>query len=58
MRLPSKELLRLKSGDDRARVEGLYREWDRSARKKDFDECERMERRIKTVHDKHGIKET
>lgn len=57
-RPPSKELLRLKSGDDRRKIENIYREWDKSARNKDFDECERQERMIKHIHDKHGIQET
>lgn len=58
MKAPSLEQLRNKSGDDCRKIRNLYEGWNKSARKKDFDECERQERMIKKIHDKHGISET
>lgn len=55
---PSLEQLRIKSGDDCRKIHNLYEAWDKSARKKDFEECERQERTILKIHKKHGIDET
>lgn len=54
----SREELRIRSGYDRRKMDNLYGGWDKAAKKKDFEECERIERQIKNVHDKHGIKES
>lgn len=55
---PSIEQLRNKSGADFRKVLNLYDSWDKSASRKDFEECERQERIIKKIHDKHGIEES
>ncbi len=57
-KIPSFEQLRQKSGDDAGKILNLYKGWDKSARSKDFEECERIERRIQETHRKHGIQES
>lgn len=58
VKTPSFEKLKNKSGDDATKIKTVYDAWDKCARKKNFDECERIEHIIKKVHDKHGINET
>ena len=55
---PSLEQLRNKNGSDLTRISNLYKGWDKSARNKNFEECERIERRIRDIHDRNGIQET
>jgi hypothetical protein len=57
-KVPSIEQLRLKNAGDGRKILNLYQEWDKSARKKDFNECGRQERMIKQIHERNGISET
>ena len=57
-KVPSIEQLRIKNASDGRKVLNLYREWENSAKKKDFDACERQERLIKKIHDRNGVQES
>lgn len=57
-KVPSLEQLRNKNCEDGRKVLNLYDGWDKAARRKDFEECERIERRIKETHDRNGVQES
>jgi hypothetical protein len=56
--MSSQEDIRRRSSDDYRKLVNVYEGWNKSARKKDFEECERQERIIKQIHGKHGVNET